>query len=266
MSSIRHHWPEYVLEAVALATFMVSAVVFATLFQHPASPLSGSVERLALPRLPMGIAMGVTAVALIYSPIGRRSGAHLNPAVTLAFLRLGRIAAVDAAGYVAAQCAGAIAGLSIAVLCLRGLPADMSVNFVATVPGPSGPAAAFGAEAAMSFAMMLTVLTISGRPTLMRYTGLAAGALVTTYIVIEAPLSGMSLNPARTLASGLFAHTLDSLWIYFTAPPLGMMLAAELCGRTRWGARIRCAKLHHVAGDRCIFKCGHAPAPTETHV
>jgi aquaporin Z len=139
------------------------------------------------------------------------------------------------------------------------------VNFIATVPGSPGAAAAFAAEAAMSFGLMLTVLFISSHPRLSGYAGLAAGALVAAFIVVEAPLSGMSLNPARTLASAVFAHTFDSLWIYFSAPPLGMLLAAELFARRPWGLGVRCAKLHHVAGDPCIFRCGYRPASTERY-
>jgi aquaporin Z len=260
----RLHWPEYLIEAAALGTFMASATVFATLFQHPGSPLSGFVDHLPLRRLPMGLAMGLTAVALIYSPIGRRSGAHINPAVTLTFLRLGKIAGIDAAGYVAAQFTGGLLGLASAVWMLRGLPSDSSVNFIATTPGAPGATFAFGAELAMSFTMMLTVLRLSNDTRLAKFTGLAAGVLVALYITVEAPVSGMSLNPARTLPSALLAHTLDSLWIYFTAPPLGMLLAAELLVRTHGPAGVRCAKLHHSPGA-CIFNCGYRSLPAEAH-
>src|SRR5215831_18303239 len=103
MSDLRRHWPEYVMEASLLALFMVSAATFATLFQHPASPASHLLMGGALSRAPMGLAMGLTAIALIYSPIGQRSGAHMNPAVTVTFWRLGKITTTDAVGYVASQ-------------------------------------------------------------------------------------------------------------------------------------------------------------------
>jgi aquaporin Z len=243
---------------------MISATVFTTLFQHPRSPISAFVQQLPVMRLPMGIAMGLTAIALIYSPIGRRSGAHMNPAVTLTFLRLGKIAAGDAAGYVVAQFAGGLAGVAVAVALLAGLPSDPSVNFVATVPGPDGTLPAFAAEAAMSFALMLAVLWTSAHSRRARYTGVAAGCLVALFIVLEAPLSGMSLNPARTLGPALFAHVGRSLWIYFTAPPLGMLLAAELFVRTHGFSGIRCAKLYHRDGTRCIFHCSCGSTPMES--
>jgi aquaporin Z len=77
--------------------------------------------------------------------------------------------------------------------------------------------------------------------------------LIATYITIEAPFSGMSMNPARTLGSALPAGVWTALWVYFTAPPLGMLLAAEVYQRTRGAHRIDCAKYHHQNNKRCIF-------------
>jgi aquaporin Z len=184
-------------------------------------------------------------------------------AVTLAFLRLGKVAPPDAAGYVAAQFTGGFAGIVAATVLLGGLPSDAAVNYVATVPGSAGSTAAFAAEAAISFAMMAMVLAISNVPRWSRYTGCAAGALVALYNVFEAPVSGMSMNPARTLGSNVLADAVESLWIYFTAPVAGMLFAAEMFVRWRGPASIRCAKLHHTVGVRCIFRCGYTAASTE---
>jgi aquaporin Z len=131
------------------------------------------------------------------------------------------------------------------------------VNYVATIPGPNGSAVAFASEVAISFLMMTTILTLSNHARLARYTGLAAGLLVATYIVVEAPFSGMSMNPARTLGSNVLASMASSLWIYFTAPPIGMLLAGEWYLRRHGASRILCAKLHHTHSARCIFHCGH---------
>src|SRR5581483_4710312 len=167
----------------------------------------------------------------------------------------------DAAAYVAAQFAGGAVGILAATLALRGLPAHPAVNYVATVPGAAGLAAAFAAETAISFGMMLMVLTVSNTASLARYTGLCAGMLVALYITFEDPLSGTSMNPARTFTPALLAHTARSLWIYFTAPPLGMLLAAEGYTRIAGAGRIRCAKLHHASGVRCIFRCTFMETP-----
>jgi aquaporin Z len=251
------HWPEYAIEAGCLALFMLSAAGFSTLLQHPASPVAGALAAWpagpAAHRVPMALAMGLTAIGLIYSPLGARSGAHMNPSLTLTFYRLGRISGRDATGYILGQFAGGAIGIVAASLLLHGLPGDPSVNYAATVPGAAGAAAAFAAEAGISFLMMSVVLVGSNTPSLARYTGLFAGALVAIYIVFEAPLSGMSMNPARTLGSNVLARSTESLWIYFTAPPLGMLLAAEAYARLRGLPRVACAKLNHPAAGRCIF-------------
>jgi aquaporin Z len=260
MARFPTHWPEYLIEALCLALFMVSAAGFATLLQHPASPLSGWHAAPVVQRTVMGVAMGLTAAALIYSPFGARSGAHMNPAVTLSFLRLKKISGADAVGYIAGQFIGGTTGIIVADWLFRGLPADPSVNYVATVPGVDGPIVAFLAEAAIAFGMMATVLAVSNTPRVARFTGVCAGVLVATFIIVEAPLSGMSLNPARTLGSNLLAHASDTLWIYFTAPPIGMLLAAERYARLHGHAQVGCAKLHHPTTGICVFGCGEKPA------
>jgi aquaporin Z len=254
------HWPEYLIEAAAIGTFMVSAAAWAALLYHPASPVARAISNALVRRGFMGLAMGSTAVALVYSPWGQRSGAHMNPAVTLTFFRLGKVARSDVVGYITAQFLGAIAGISVAAAGLGRLVSDPSVNYVTTLPGPTGRTVAFLAEATISFVMMTTVLTVSNHRRLARFTGLCAGLLVWTYIIVEAPLSGMSMNPARTFGPALLARNSPGLWIYFTAPPLGMLMAAELFVR-RFGAhRVRCAKLHHPDAGPCIFACAAKPS------
>jgi aquaporin Z len=254
------HWPEYLIEAWALGMFMISAAVFTTLFESPDMPwhralASGEVRRAAI-----GILMGATAVVLIYSPWGKRSGAHMNPAVTLAFLSMGRVAPMDAAYYIIAQFLGAILGVLVAWILLGSRFAGPPVNFVATLPGAAGVATAFVAEAVISFALMLVVLITSGHARWARYTGMVAGTLVALYIWLEGPLSGMSMNPARTLASALPGRLWQSLWIYLTAPCLGMWLAARVY--RGWAPRAEvvsgCAKLCHSSDVACIH-CGYQP-------
>ena len=104
---------------------------------------------------------------------------------------------------------------------------------------------------------MIVVLTVSNRPGLNRFTGLCAGALVASYIVFEAPLSGMSMNAARTVGSPMYAQVWTALWIYFTAPLLGMLAAAQLYVATQGLQRVLCAKLHHDNSQPCIFRCSY---------
>lgn len=251
------HWPEYAIESAGLALFMLSAILFTILLEHPASPVRQAIAGDVLRRALTGIAMGLTAAAIIYSPWGQRSGAHLNPSVTLTYWRLGKIEAGDARAYIVAQFAGAAAGVLVGVLAAYRLVADPAVNFVATVPGRLGVPAAFAGEALISFVLMLTILSLSNAERVARFTGLVAAALIAAYITVEAPLSGMSMNPARSLAPALAAGALGTVWLYFAAPPAGMLLAAELYLRLRGRHAIRCAKLHHPHGRACHFICRH---------
>lgn len=253
LERLRRHWPEYLMEAAGLGAFMVSACVFGTLLGHPASPLVRFLPEPMARRAVMGLAMGLTAVSIIYSPWGRRSGAHLNPSVTLTFLRLGKVAPGDALPYVAAQFAGGVAGVLAASTLLGSRLADPGVRYVVTAPGPTGPLVALAAEIAISFLLMLVVLIVSNTPRLARFTGLAAGALVALYITFEAPISGMSMNPARTFGSDLAAGAWPAYWVYLAGPPLGMLLASEVYLRVRGASQVFCAKLQHDAGAHCIF-------------
>jgi aquaporin Z len=253
----QQHWPEYLMEAAELGCFMILACVFTTLFEHPVSLVHGLLPSAMLRRVFMGIAMGLTAISIICSPWGKRSGAHLNPGVTLAFYSLGRVRGWDAFFYVLAQFAGGVAGVSLARRLIGYALGHPSVNYAVTMPGPMGPWVAFGAEFLISFLMMSTVLRFSNSKGTTRWTPLVAGILVATFISIEAPLSGMSMNPARTLGSAVRANQFSGLWVYFTAPVLGMLLAARLYVLRRGAHRVFCAKLHHHNDQRCIFRCNY---------
>lgn len=254
LKTFAEHWPEYLIEAAGLGLFMLSACAFGVLLFHPSSPAAVAVTDATLRRVLMGAAMGGTAIAIIYSPWGKRSGAHVNPATTLAFFRLGKVKPADALFYVAAQFVGGVCGTLIAVALLRPAVGAPEVNYVVT-RGEYGAGVAFAAEAFITFVLMTVVLNVSNNSKLSRWTGVCAGALVATYISVEAPLSGMSMNPARTFASAFAARSWGALWVYFTAPPLGMLAAAEVYARTRGLARVHCAKLRHGDTQRCIFNC-----------
>ncbi len=219
---------------------MISASVVSTLLVDPDAILNHAIASAALRRGLIGLCMGGTAVALIYCPWGRRSGAHMNPAVTLAFLSLERIAPINALFYIAAQFAGGYAGVMASRFMLGGHFTTAPVDYIVTVPGPEGAAVAFTAEFAISWVMMFTILMVSNS-SWSRYTGVAAGVLISAYVYFESPLSGFSMNPARTFASALPAHEWTGLWIYFTAPVLAMWLAGSAFHWvTPWAQR-----LHH---------------------
>jgi aquaporin Z len=254
----RARWPEYAAEAAALGIFMISASLFTALLEHHRSAAVTLIPDPIVRRVLMGAAMGLTAAAIIYSPLGARSGAHMNPAVSLAFVRLGKLPAGDAVGYVLAQFIGAFGGMLAAHALLGSRLGEPAVHYVQTRPGPAGPMVALLAELLISFATLSVVLRVAAaRPPVARLAGAAAGVLVMLNITLEAPLSGMSMNPARSLGPALLAGRFDTLWVYFVAPPLGMALAAQLF-RSRDRAA-PCPRLNHTPDRPCIF-CGNETA------
>ena len=255
VEALRAHWPKYLMEAGLLGAFMVSACLFGVLYEFPHSPVRQAITSSLIRRMLMGASMGLTAVTIIYSPWGKQSGAHINPAVTFTFFRLGKIKTWDAIFYTAAQFAGAALGVMLVGRSLMRELADPAVRYVVTVPGEYGNAVAIVAECLISFALMSTVLYVSNHERISRFTGLFAGLLVATYITVEAPFSGMSMNPARTFGSGLSAGVWTGFWIYLIAPLLGMLSAAELYLWRKGKVAVKCCKLHHDNDKRCIF-CG----------
>jgi aquaporin Z len=251
----RQHWPEYLMEGAGLGLFMISAAAVTSLVEYPGSPVHHALPDPVVRRILIGLAMGLTAIGIIYSPWGKRSGAHLNPAVTLTFLKLGKILPTDAAFYMLAQFFGGWLGVVLAVSAGGRYLADPAVNYVVTVPGESGPILAFAAEAVISCGLMLVVLTFSNKKRLAPWTGVCAGCLVALYIALEAPLSGMSMNPARTMASAIPARVFTAWWVYFVAPISGMFAAAALFTLVCRDRELACPKLHHANRQRCIF-CG----------
>jgi aquaporin Z len=242
-------------EAAGLGLFLFAVGGVVTLLEYPGSPLHRALPWPNVRRMMTGLFVGLTIVSLVYSPLGRLSGAHFNPAITLGFYRLGKIRGHDAIFYVMAQFAGGALGLMLLAVLVGPPFTAPPVLAAVTKPGMHGALAAFLAEVVMSFGVLLLVLFATNRKRLYRKTGLLVAALVATYIVIGAPISGMSINPARSFASAVSAQFFRFLWIYFTAPPLGMLLAAELYQR-RMRRPVICAKMDHTDRFPCIFNCG----------
>ncbi len=250
------HWKEYLIEAWGLGTFMISAIFFTALVEHPAfGGTTALVDEPVLRRLLIGLAMGFTAVGIIYSPWGKKSGAHINPAVTLAFLKLGKIEKGDATFYIIFQFVGGLTGVILAGVLFPAIVTHPKVNYAVTVPGSLGVTGAFLLEMLLSFTLFMTILFASNSLRYARYTGIFAGIWLAIFITLEAPFSGMSINPARTVASALPANVWSSLWIYFVAPILGMWVATILypkyCHNNK--ERLKC----HMSGHKnnCCTYC-----------
>ncbi len=220
-------WKSYLIEAWALGMFMISATSFVILFEHPALHINTLIPSATTRRMCIGLAMGITAILLIYSKWGKQSGAHMNPAVTLANYRLKRISLVDTVGYIVFQIVGASAAMFLLKYFFEDYLSHPSVNYIVTQPGKPGVAIAAIAEFLMSFVIFLMVMIVSNSR-FAKYTGWIAGAIVFIFISLEAPLSGMSINPARSLGSAIAAGSWSSFWLYIISPIAGMQLSAFL--------------------------------------
>ena len=256
--SLREHWPEYLIEGSGLGAFMIVLGSLVTAFESPKSPIYRLIPSVALRVVPLALAIGISLALLIQSPWGKRSGAHMNPAITLAFLQLKKIHPWDALFYVLAQTAGGILGVAFVAFFLGDLFTDPPVQYAITVPGSPGEAAAFLAETVISFALMATILTFTTSPRLIGFTALAIGCLVALLIIVEGPVSGASMNPARTLASAIPGMRWRGIWIYLLGPTFGMLIAAQLHSRTHGHNALGCAKMLHPREFPCIH-CGYRP-------
>jgi aquaporin Z len=253
-TDVREKLRIYAMDGALLGLFMISACVNVVLLEHPASPVRAAIASALIRRMLVGLAMGLTAAGLIYSGWGKRSGAFMNPAMVLCFLRLGKLSLTDAVGYTAAQLLGSVGGVLLAALALPGLVSDPAVNYVATTPsGGEGPA--FLAEFWLAFVLLNAVMTVNRSPRFAPYTGVCAAALVALFISAAAPISGMSINPARTFGSAVWSHLWAGFWIYSSAPVLGMLAGVELQRRLTVRRERLCGKLNHDETIACFVRC-----------
>lgn len=253
----KKHYPEYFMEAAELGLFMVSAGIFVTLIEYEGFFIKQTILSAKLRLLLIGIAMGITAIILINSKIGKRSGAHMNPALTLTFYRLGKIKSWDALFYILFQFIGGTIGVYLVYFIFGNIFANPPISYVITIPTSNSITLPFFAELLMSFLLMLMVLFTTNRVNLAKYTGVIAGIMLAIFISIDAPISGMSINPARSFASAFPSNIWIGFWIYLTAPPIGMLLAAQLYIWIKGKENVICAKLNHDNKVRCIFNCGY---------
>lgn len=260
-SLLKQNWKMYAMEAICLGLFMASASFFGTMLEYPSSVVHQAIQNDFIRLVLMGVAMGVTATLIIYSPMGKLSGAHMNPAVSFTFVRLGKMKWQDGFFYALSQCLGGVIAVYMMVLVLGEGFTSKPVNYVVTAPGIFGAGTAFIVEIIIAFCMITMVLVTSNHSRLSKYTGLFAGFFVMTYVIVSGPISGFGMNPARSLASAIPAMQFPSFWIYVLAPFIGMLTGAEF--HQRMNGAVRCAKLHHSSFYKCIFNCGYCGHATQ---
>ncbi len=228
LALIGRHWRHYLAEAVGLGFFMLGASVITTQLRWREAWLHHYVSNPFAQLAVLGALMVFVVLAIIYSPWGNKSGAHINPAVTLAMLRLGKIEPYDAFFYIVAQFAGGIVAVQLCGLMLGRGYTKLGTDYVMTRPGPAGPTAAFVAEWIIAFVLMMVLMWALSDAKREKFAGVFIAVLIGFYLVVEEPYSGMSLNPARSFASAWAAREWHDLWIYFVAPISATLCAAEL--------------------------------------
>ncbi len=235
---------DYLAEAAGTALLVFVGIGWVTLLISPASPLPALLPPAWLRRGIAGGLFGLTGTAITLSPLGRRSGAHINPAVTFAFWLERQISSANAAFYVAAQVAGACLGARALLVWGRW---GQELHFGLTQPAPVLPAwAAAGLEAAITWLMVTLILVMVARPVTRPYTAWIMGPLFAVLVAVEAPLTGTSANPARSLGPAWVTGDWHDVWVYVLGPLAGALVAVALVKLEVWGsARAREARLAH---------------------
>jgi aquaporin Z len=249
------HWREYLMEAAELAILMFCICLFGTLIYSRASPLEPFALSRTVKGFLMGIAIAISTFVIIRSPFGRRSGAHFNPAISVAYFYLGRMHRWDTLYYVGSQFTGAVAGVFAAHQLFGKRLSGPPVCFVITTPGGYGNVIAFLAEFVLSGLLMGVVLFTTNRRRLARFSPVVVALVTVFYYGVCSSLSGFSVNPARSFSSAIFAWIWQGIWVYFAAPVFGMLAAAALYVRSEGRQNVYCAKVFHDLETPCPFAC-----------
>jgi aquaporin Z len=239
-------WPVLRAELVGTAALVLGGLSLVILMFGKGSPIPGLLPSEGWRRLITGFLFGTTGASIALSPVGKRSGAHINPIVTLAFRLMGKLDLKTSLGYVVAQLAGAILG-SLPLLAWGAM--GRSVAFGATFPGEGySVSAALLGEVITTFAMVTLLCVFLGFRRIRPFTPAIFPVLYAVMVYAESPISGTSTNPARSLGPSIISGRWDSWWIYWVGPVIGSVAACAVCSAL--AKRITVAKLYHFDSDR----------------
>jgi aquaporin Z len=227
-ASFKKNWIHYLQEALGIAIFMISACFFSAMLLSEKSSLYQAIPSFTVRNVLMGIMMGLTALFIFYSRWTAPSGSQINPAVTLTFLRLDKMCRYDAMFFIIFQFIGGTAAVYMMDFLMGDILTGIPINSAVTVPGKLGTMPALITEFFIAFITMTIVLFTSNNDRLKKYTRIYTGLLVCAWVILAGPISGFGMNPARTFASALPAHTWTAFWIYVFIPFAGMLSAAEV--------------------------------------
>jgi aquaporin Z len=245
---LKFPYPVLLAEAAGTGLLLLVGLSFVILDFGSGSPVLNWLPDPAVRRLVTGFLFGATGGLIAVSPLGKLSGAHLNPVVTFAFWVQDKLQTHMMAAYILVQFAGAALG-SLPLLLWGSM--GRSVNFGATIPGGGySTAVVLSGEALCTGAMILGLFFFLSRQSLRRFTPLLFPFLYAILVFLEAPISGTSTNPARSFGPALLASAWQGWWIYWLGPLVGTLLALVLI-RSNWLGvmEVEVAKLYHFGHD-----------------
>ncbi|HEX7736929.1 MAG TPA: aquaporin [Ktedonobacteraceae bacterium] len=256
----RLHWPEYGSELLGTAFLVFIALSAVTFTLGSGSPLAVVLPNRSARRLITGLILAGSGPLVAISPPGKLSGGHLNPVVSLAFWLQGKMHRHDLVGYLVSQLLGAVLGAGVVVLVWRERAAQVQ-NGV-TAPGMGYPLwSVFLIEVGCTCLLVLAIFLFLSSHRLMHWTPLMTWLLAALLYWLAAPISGASLNPARSFGPALVSWFWYDQWIYYLASPFGALCAVLLFRSLgRVGIHdVLTAKLFHAPRYRCLFRHVRAP-------
>lgn len=242
-------WMLFGAEFIGTALLVTVGLSIVILFFGQGSPITQSIPNAGLRRLITGFLFGTTGAMIALSPLGKESGAHINPVVTLGFWCIGKLRARYVLGYVVAQLSGAVLG---AVPLLAWGTMGRSIAFGATLPGAVyGTGWALLGETVTTFSLIFGLFFFLQHQHLRAFTPALFPFLYAFMVFAEANVSGTSTNPARSFGPAMISGEWHAWWVYWLGPLLGTLLAVAMyrLGGRRWST-IAVAKLHHFEHDR----------------
>ena len=242
-------WTLFAAEFIGTAILVGVGLSFVILDFGNGSPVIQLFPDPGLRRAITGFLFGTTGALIAVSWIGKESGAHINPVVTLAFLVRGKIGSVHAGGYILFQLLGGIAG---ALPLLFWGNTGSSISYGGTFPGQNYTNwAALVGETVTTFMLVFLLFIFIGHDKLKRFTPILFPVLYAIMVFVEAPVSGTSTNPARSLGPSVISGSWAGWWIYWIGPVAGALLGAVI-HKLKFFKRfeIKVAKLYHFEHDR----------------
>jgi aquaporin Z len=251
-------WRPFLSEAVGTALLVLIGLSLVIIMFGTGSPMPSVLPNERLRRLITGFLFGTTGALIALSPVGRVSGAHINPAVTLGFRFMRKLEWRVAVGYIVAQLIGGIVGC-VPLLAWGAL--GRSVSFGATTPGAGySTLSALLGEVATTFTMVALLTLFLGFRRIRPFTPAIFPPLYSVMVFLEAPISGTSTNPARSLGPSVVSGEWAGWWIYWVGPLIGMSLALVACSFL--ASRIEVAKIYHFDSDHDGIFRRKRPSPS----